>query len=371
MLEKIFKHLKKDKRVFEAFQVEVSTYCSMECQMCPRSLFSEQWIFQNMPLETFQKIGEYFRLTKWVHLQGWGEPLENEELIQMVNLVKKVNCLASLTTNGVRLTEEISERLLEEGIDNMVISVGGATKQDHERLRMGSNFDNVLANIRRLVDLKKRSGMSKPVVRLSYMMTKFNIRGLPDMVPLAAELGVDEIMVTNIDYLAGERCNFLRTFYHESPSKAFQDSIDEMHRRGKETGIAVRTYPLKVEEVLVCEANPPQNVFFSVDGSVAPCVYLRIPKKGDIPRIFQNEQYVVPQTVFGNIIDEDLFEIWNKEPYKKFRQVYEDRIEGKFGIGEALEALESMSFSSLKERIDKEMPPLPEVCQTCYKAYGI
>ena len=202
-------------------------------------------------------------------------------------------------------------------------------------------------------------------------LKKFNIRGLPDMVPLAAELGVDEIMVTNIDYLAGERCNFLRTFYHESPSKAFQESLDEMHRRGKETGIAVRTYPLKVEEVLVCEANPPQNVFFSVDGSVAPCVYLRIPKKGDIPRIFQNEHYVVPQTVFGNIIDEDLFEIWNKEPYKKFRQVYEDRIQGKFGIGEALEALESMNFSSLKERSDKEMPPLPEVCQTCYKAYGI
>ena len=138
MLERFLKHLKREKRVFEAFQVEVSTYCSVECQMCPRLLFSEQWIFQNMPLETFQKIGQYFHLTKWVHLQGWGEPLENEQLIQMVSLVKKANRLASLTTNGIRLTEEISERLLEQGIDNIVVSVGGATKEDHERLRVGS-----------------------------------------------------------------------------------------------------------------------------------------------------------------------------------------------------------------------------------------
>jgi hypothetical protein len=53
-------------------------------------------------------------------------------------------------------------------------------------------------------------------------------------------------------------------------------------------------YPLKAWEVPVCEPDPPNNVFFAADGSVCPCPYLRIPKKGDIPRIFMNKGYRVP-----------------------------------------------------------------------------
>ncbi|MBW2148681.1 MAG: SPASM domain-containing protein [Deltaproteobacteria bacterium] len=339
--------------------------------MCPRTFFSEQWIFKNMSMETFQKIGGYFPLTKWVYLQGWGEPLENENLIEMVRLAKRANCLTGFTDNGVNLTDDISRELLSEGIDLVVISMGGATKESHEMLRVGSDFGRILDNVKKLTELKKHLNINTPTVKLSQIMTKFNIGYLPGMIPLAIELGVDEVMVTNIDYLAGERCNFLRTFYHESPSPAFQDSIDEMHRLGKEMGMTVRSYPLKAEEVLVCEANPPQNVFFSVDGSVAPCIYLRIPKKGDIIRIFQNKEYHVPQTFFGNINDEDFLQIWNKESYKRFRKIFEERRKAEFNMAKALEAIDSMSFSKFKEQIDKRPPPFPDVCQTCYKAYGI
>jgi hypothetical protein len=179
------------------------------------------------------------------------------------------------------------------------------------------------------------------------------------------------VVVTNFGYLPSERCNILRTFYHESPTAAFQESIDEMHRLGKETGITVRTYPLKAEEVLVCEADPPKKVFFSVDGSVAPCIYLRIPKKGDIPRIFLNKEYLVPQTFFGNINEEDFLEVWNKDSYTKFRRVFEDRMRRKFDLVQTLDAVSHENFSSLQEKVEKGPPPLPEVCQTCYKAYGI
>ncbi len=51
---------------------------------------------------------------------------------------------------------------------------------------------------------------------------------------------------------------------------------------------------LKAEEVPMCEANPLRNVFSSVDGAVAPCVYLRIPKKGNISRIFMDKEYEIP-----------------------------------------------------------------------------
>jgi MoaA/NifB/PqqE/SkfB family radical SAM enzyme len=178
------------------------------------------------------------------------------------------------------------------------------------------------------------------------------MRELPNVVPLAARLGVEEVIFTHLDYLPDERWNILRTFYHESPTPAFQESIDEIRRLGNRMGVGVKTYPLKAEEVLVCEPNPPRNVFFSVDGSVTPCPYLRIPKKGDIPRIFMHKEYRVPQTFFGNINHEDFLEVWNKESYKKFREIFEERskagMEGSSGLR-----------------------PLSELCRTCYKAYEI
>ncbi len=371
MLGRLSKVFKRERRAFEAFQIEVSTYCSLECQMCPRAVFAEQWIFQNMSMETFQKINQYFPLTKWVHIEGWGEPLENENLIQMLHVAKQAGCLTGLSTNGVYLTEDISSELLSEGLDLIVVSTGEAAQTNEKRSTSGSDFARILDNVEGLIHVKKKLNLQKPRVKLSFLMTRLNIGELPKMLPLAAELGVNEVVVTNFGYLPSERCNILRTFHHESPTAAFQDRLDEMDRLGKEMGISVKTYPLKAEEVLVCEPNPPQKVFFSVDGSVAPCIYLRIPKKGDIPRIFLNKEYMVPQTFFGNVNDEDFLDVWNKESYKSFRRVFEERSKAKFNLVQTLDVVSGTSFSNLEEKISKKPPPLPEACQTCYKAYGI
>ncbi len=55
MLKKLAGIFKREHQDFESFQIEVSTYSSLECQVCPRAVFAEQWIFQNMSMETFEK----------------------------------------------------------------------------------------------------------------------------------------------------------------------------------------------------------------------------------------------------------------------------------------------------------------------------
>ncbi len=80
-----------DRREFDTFQIEVSTFSSLECQVCARSVFSEKWVFQNMSLETFQKIRPHFPRTRWVSFHGWGDPLENENLLKMVRQVREAD----------------------------------------------------------------------------------------------------------------------------------------------------------------------------------------------------------------------------------------------------------------------------------------
>lgn len=354
------------KSPFNAFQVEVSTRCSLHCRMCPRGFFAEEWLAHDMSMDLFEKIARCFHLTEWVHLQGWGEPLENRHLMDMLTMVKERGCLAGFTTNGVRLSEEVSGELLDRGIDNLVISIGGATRADHEKLRTGSSFDVILENVGRFVVRKRQRGMERPTVRLSFLMTRENIHGLPDTVPLAAELGVDEIMVINLDYLAGERCDTLRIFDSSPPPPDIQKSVDLLHRIGKEKGVTVRTYPLVEKEALMCEANPLRNVFFSADGSVSPCVYLRIPKRGDIPRIFRGRSLSVPQGIFGNVGEEDFLDIWNRESYREFRNVYKDRLKMRFNLRQAFEV-----FAWGGTGGKRKLRSLPDPCRTCYKAYGL
>jgi NAD(P)-dependent dehydrogenase (short-subunit alcohol dehydrogenase family) len=107
------------------------------------------------------------------------------------------------------------------------------------------------------------------------------------------------------------------------------------------------------------------------DGAVAPCPYLMIPKKGDIRRIFMNREIDVPQTSFGNIREEDFLTVWGKDTYRKFRETFQERKKAETDPVQLLGVLSNISASMLSEMTPKKPPPLPELCRTCYKAYGV
>jgi len=258
---------------------------------------------------------------------------------------------------------------MESGLDEMVITLEVTTQAVLESLdRIGSEHHRILSQVGHILKERERSSRGRPAVKLSLPMTRLIMQSLPGLVPLAAKLDVDQVIFGHLDYLPDERSNILRAFHHESPTPAFQEILDEVRRRAKAEGMVVTVYPLKAWEVPVCEPDPPNNFFFAADGSVCPCPYLRIPKKGDIPRIFMNKGYRIPQTFFGNVRAEDFREIWKKEPYRKFRQVFEERRKAR---KDALQLMDLLSNPTPPETPEKAPPPLCDVCHTCYKAYGL
>ena len=180
MLKGLAKFILGERRKFESFQIEVSTYSSLECQICARGVFAEEWIFQNMPLETFRKISAYFPLTRWVFFRGWGDPLENENLLEMLHLAKQAECRTVLTTNGFLLTEEVSRGLLATDPDILEVAFELATEAVQEGLaQIGSDLRRILDQVQALVNLRKASGKKKPVINLSFPMTRLNQRRRP------------------------------------------------------------------------------------------------------------------------------------------------------------------------------------------------
>jgi MoaA/NifB/PqqE/SkfB family radical SAM enzyme len=74
-----------------------------------------------------------------------------------------------------------------------------------------------------------------------------------------------------------------------------------------------------------CEANPLKILFISCDGWVSPCTYMGLAGRTDIPRRFDGQSLIVPRLRFGNVLEQDLLDIWNSPAYRAFREQAETR----------------------------------------------
>src|SRR2546422_3733451 len=78
------------------------------------------------------------------------------------------------------------------------VSLDAATRETYRRLRGVDQFDRVVANVRRLVELERERGRSVPRVSLWFTASRANLDELSAFVQLAADLGVDEVYVQRL-----------------------------------------------------------------------------------------------------------------------------------------------------------------------------
>jgi len=365
MFEHIAHWLKKQfrGRPFEALQIEVTSRCCLKCEMCPRSALAHQWPEIDLSWEAFQRIVPVFGYVQHVHLQGWGEPLLHPRLAEMIAAAKAAGCRVGLTTNGMGLDRETAERLVAADLNLLSVSIAGATRETHERLRVSSSFSSIIENVREIVGRRAEHPANGLKIELSYLMTKTNMAELPQAVELAGSLGVDELYAINLDYVVTPVHDDLKVFDCASLRDGFVRIVEEARERARRAGLAFRPYPLDLEEVAVCEAQPTKILVVSCEGWVAPCTYLALPGLTEIPRCFQGKPLCVPATRFGNVLEHELMDIWENPAYRAFRKRFADR---RLAL-----AAKSAAAVSGTAGAEWKMPPPPEPCRTCYKLYGV
>jgi MoaA/NifB/PqqE/SkfB family radical SAM enzyme len=346
-------------RPYEALQVEVTSRCNLKCIMCPVTVLAEHWPARDMAFETFERLAQSFGSAKWVYLQGWGEPLLHRRIFDMVARAKAAGCRVGFTTNGTRLTPEAGERLLDAGLDLLAVSIAGASAATHEAIRAGSDFAKLLENLRGF--LRQRGG-AKPKVEILYLMTPSNLAELPRAVELAAELGADELVATNLDYVITPALDALRAYGDAPPAQALAAAVEKARDAARRTGIGFRPYPLEYREMAVCDLNPLKILFVSADGGVSPCVYTSLTGQSSIPRVFDGRALEVPLVQFGNVNEQPLSQIWESAPYREFRACFARRVIGasRMALGAAAGGVPG-----------QEDALAPQACRSCPKLFGV
>jgi MoaA/NifB/PqqE/SkfB family radical SAM enzyme len=360
--------------LLDSIQIEVTSRCMAKCIMCPRTRL-DHWRDGDLSIETFMGLSPAFRLARHVHLQGWGEPLLHPHLNEMVRLVKASSAKVGITTNGQLLNRHRARQLLELGLDLIAVSIAGADRKSHESIRVGTNFDLIIENLRHLSQLKRDKGSKSPSLVISFIMTRGNIEQLPRVMDLAAELGAERVSAVNVDLISDAATDSLRVFKTAKAQKErSRRLLEEMARAAAARSLSLRLYPIHPEEQPVCDANPLKNLFVSFDGSACPCVYLGLPIER-IPRFWKGQTLLVERTCFGNIGAESLEKIWSKDDYRDFRRLFEKRVSATSGIYDQIscdfELLErAKELEGAYDRGLLENRP-PRQCSGCWKLFGV
>lgn len=359
-------------RPFLALQIQITSRCNLRCPLCTKNAFASQWVDGDMDMATYHAVAEAFPYLRQVYIDAWGEPLLHPGIWEMADLARSAGCSVGITTNGTLIDGEVARRLVR-GVDVVGISIDGATAATYEKIRRGARFEEVVENVRLLNAARKAHGSGRlPLLSLLFLKNSQNIHELPAMLDLASELGADEVIASNLTYVAKPEFESWKAFTLQAPSPEHLALIDQARERAKALGLNLRIYPPGPKRVAYCEAKPLEEMHITWDGYVSPCVYLTLPlKDGFITKVYEEEVYWIPVCRFGNVKEASLLEIWNSKAYQEFREPFAARraICGnqRFGFTDdgGFEEIDEAAFDALSQH------PLPVVCYGCYKALGI
>ncbi len=178
---------KQDKTDYpRTLHILIGTLCPLSCIMC-RQNHRLNIALNN---EMLKKNIDWPRIED-ITIQG-GEvlaiPSAKELLIWLTEKMKKK---IKLVTNGLLINREWAERLVR-GSEWIEVSVNAATKQMHEFVNRGSDFEKVIRNIKMLIDLK-RSYNAKTDIRYHFTIVPENVHEIAQAIKFADRLGCDLI----------------------------------------------------------------------------------------------------------------------------------------------------------------------------------
>lgn len=216
----------------------------------------------------------------------------------------------TLVTNGLLLDAKKIGKLAKDGwtID---FSTEGAKEETYRSIR-GADFGRFLAVVHESCRQKKILGGSRADIRLCLTAFYENIREFPELIRLAARLGVDEVCVTHLIPTTEDQRN-QSLVYHKGLAN---DVFEQGSQLARELGLSLRLPPpfpvLKMGEAR--GAGHDESSGIPRKRCDHPWTSVSITEKGDVMPCCLYE------TSMGNLQKDRFEEIWNHRRYRKLRE---------------------------------------------------
>lgn len=156
-------------------RIEPTNICNLRCPRCSCGIGTDPREKGFMDLNDYRKvIRENKRTASLIRLDGNGEPLLHPEIIEMIKIAKTDGYSVSLSTNFNTPPLFNIERLVDSGLDRLIVSVDGATQESYERYRIGGNLAIVEENISKIRDARAALKNTKPFIEIQFLNWGYN-----------------------------------------------------------------------------------------------------------------------------------------------------------------------------------------------------
>jgi radical SAM protein with 4Fe4S-binding SPASM domain len=268
--------------------IEPTTLCNLKCPECPSGNGQLRRRKGNTEMKVYDHcINQIKKTTLWFLLYFQGEPFLHPELFRMIEKARRNNLYTILSTNGHFLNATNCERIIQSGLNRIIISLDGTEEATYSQYRKNGDFHKVTEGIKQLVKTKKAMKTRAPLIILQFLVFRHNQDQVKTIKELGKSLGVDSVQVKSAQiYNYREKTEKIPT--KTKYSRYSFKSNNEPELKSKLNNKCRRLWYTTV---------------ITADGKIVPCCF---DKQADY--------------TMGNVLQNPFQKTWQNEAYKNFRQ---------------------------------------------------
>lgn len=212
-----------------SLHLEASSACQLRCPSCPTTTGAARPTLSRGFLRAadFRALLDANSRILSVELSNYGEMFLNPELREILRIAfeRGVTLSAANGVNFNRVSDEVLEDLVRYRFRSITCSIDGASPETYARYRVGGEFQNVIANIRRLVAIKRSRGAKLPHLSWQFIAFGHNEHEIDKARAMATDLGMafrvklswdeDFSPANDLDLVRGEAGAASRTEYRQ------------------------------------------------------------------------------------------------------------------------------------------------------------
>lgn len=172
--------------------IDITNRCNLRCPLCATGQHLNDRPRGEIGFEDFQRLIDELAPTLFkARLHSWGEPMLHPRLYDMITCLTERNVGSEISSNLMAFRREDAFRLVDSGLEMLIVSMDGTTQEVYETYRIGARLETVKENLRTIVAAKRARKSRLPVIEIQFLLMKHNVHQIREIQQLSRELGAD------------------------------------------------------------------------------------------------------------------------------------------------------------------------------------
>lgn len=269
-----------------------STVCNLKCGFCPQAY--GKGVDWKMEEAIYRKVvEELYPAAETVQLSAYGEPMMTPHIQEKMEDMERFAVRLELITNATLMKGDALVARMARIMRLLTVSMDGATAATYNRLRVGGDFDEVVANVRRYNHFRRQlPEAERAPLHFNYILMQQTLEELPQFLRLARDLEAEHVTVSHLVLLEEAFRDQMLDRTEESKQRTNQ-VLARSRELAKELGLSVNLPPAYhrsegAENGDGAAADPIrcwflwQRMYVGPFGDVIPCCLSGIHANGNV-----------------------------------------------------------------------------------------